>query len=132
MTTYNLKRFSNVEALKTIGREHLLALLIPYASYFKGRGLTLPPKSSPDGLDYEHLAQVLMNPGNDTPDSLSNTLFYVHEMSTPECMDILLHAAEEKNISIDGSPDPTPADVAAQVYLKDKDLLERKHAEQED
>ncbi|OGQ00336.1 MAG: hypothetical protein A2Z40_04405 [Deltaproteobacteria bacterium RBG_19FT_COMBO_60_16] len=131
MTTYNLKRFSNAEALKAIGREYLLALLIPYASYFKDRGLTLPPQSSPDGLDYEQLVQVLMNPGNDTPDSLSNSLFYVHEMSTPECMDVLLQAAEEKNISIDGNSDPTPADVAAQIYLKDKDLLERKHAEQE-
>jgi hypothetical protein len=61
LTTYNLKRFSNAEALEAISREHLLALLIPYASYFNDRGLTLPPQSSPDGLDYEHLVQARLN-----------------------------------------------------------------------
>jgi len=41
-----------------------------------------------------------------------------------------LHEADSNGITLDGNPDPTPADVAVQVYLQDKDLLERKHAEQ--
>ena len=51
-------------------------------------------------------------------------------MATPEAMDVLLQEAENNGISLDGNPDPTAADVAVQVYLKDKELLERKHAEQ--
>jgi hypothetical protein len=130
MATYNLRRFAHADGLKAIARKHLLALLKPHKSYFDSRGLTLPPPSASDGLDYDQLVNVLMNPGADTPKSLLDALFFVHEMATPECMDTLLQEAETNGISLDGKPDPTAADVAVQVYLQDKDLLERKHAEQ--
>jgi hypothetical protein len=45
-------------------------------------------------------------------------------------MDVLLQEAENNGISLNGNPDPTAADVAVQVSLQDKELLERKHAEQ--
>ncbi len=131
MATYDLKRFAHVDGLKAIAVKHLLALLEPHKSYFDGRSLTLPPPSAFDGLDYEQLVDVLMKPDTNTPDELLDALFFVHEMATPECMDILLQEAEKNGITLDGTPDPTAADVAVQVYLQDKDLLERKHAEQQ-
>jgi hypothetical protein len=90
MATYNLRRFAHADGLKAIARKHLLALLKPHKSYFDSRGLTLPPPSASDGLDYDQLVNVLMNPGADTPKSLLDALFFVHEMATPECMDTLL------------------------------------------
>lgn len=130
MATYNLRRFAHAEGLKAIGREHLLALLKPHKSYLDSRGFTLPPLSASDGIDYEQLVNVLMSPDTTTPKGLIDALYFVHEMATPESMDILLHEADSNGIMLDGSSDPTPADVAVQVYLLDKDLLERKHAEQ--
>ena len=130
MATYNLRRFAHAEGLKAIGREHLLALLKPHKSYLDSRGFTLPPPSDSDGIDYEQLVNVLMSPDTTTPKGLIDALYFVHEMATPESMDILLHEADSNGITLDGNPDPTPADVAVQVYLQDKDLLERKHAEQ--
>ena len=130
MATYNLRRFAHAEGLKAIGREHLLALLKPHKSYLDSRGFTLPPPSASDGIDYEQLVNVLMSPDTTTPKGLIDALYFVHEMATPESMDILLHEADSNGITLDGNPDPTPADVAVQVYLQDKDLLERKHAEQ--
>ena len=130
MATYNLRRFAHAEGLKAIGREHLLALLKPHKSYFDSRGFTLPPPSASDGIDYEQLVNVLMSPDTTTPKGLIDALYFVHEMATPESMDILLHEADSNGITLDGNPDPTPADVAVQVYLQNKDLLERKHAEQ--
>jgi len=130
MATYNLRRFAHADGLKAIAREHLLALLKPHKSYFDDRGLTLPPPSASDGIDYDQLVNVLMNPDTDTPKGLLDALYFVHEMATPEAMDVLLQEAENNGISLDGNPDPTAADVAVQVYLQDKDLLERKHAEQ--
>jgi hypothetical protein len=130
MGTYSLKRFSSPEGLKAIDKEHLLALLSPHSSFFSDRGVSLPVPKSANGLDYEGLVAVLMNPDKDTPTSLLDALYFVHEMATPEAMDVLLQEAENNGISIDGNPDPTAADVAVQVYLQDKDLLERKHAEQ--
>ena len=88
------------------------------------------PPSSPNGLDYERLVGVLMDPAPNTPEALLDALFFVNEMSTDECMDILLEEAETNGLALDGKPDPTAADVAAQVFLQDKALLERKHAEQ--
>ena len=129
MATYNLRRFAHAEGLKAIGREHLLALLKPHKSYLDRRGFTLPPSAS-DGIDYEQLVNVLMSPDTTTPKGLIDALYFIHEMATPESMDILLHEADSNGITLDGNPDPTPADVAVQVYLQDKDLLERKHAEQ--
>ena len=130
MATYNLRRFSHAGGLKTIARKHLLGLLKPYMPYFDGRGLTLPQRADADGLDYDRLVNVLMNPGPDTPKGLVDALFLVHEMATREGMDALLEEAENNGISIDENSDPTAADVAVQVYLKNKGLLERKHAEQ--
>ena len=44
-------------------------------------------------------------------------------------MDVLLDEAKRKGLQLNGQLDPTAADVAVQVYLRDKALLERKHAE---
>lgn len=129
MATFNLRRFAHADGLKAIARKHLLALLNPHKAYFDGRGVALPPVSAEDGLDYDQLVNVLMNPDTDTPKGLLDALYFVHEMATPESMDVLIHEAENNGISLDGTPDPTAADVAVQVYLQDKDLLERKHAE---
>jgi len=130
MATYTLRRFAHAAGLKAISRDHLLALLHPHKLYFDGRGLTLPALSASDGFDYDRLIDVLMNPDTETPKGLLDALYFVHEMATPEAMDILLQEAENNGISLDGGADPTAADVAVQVYLQDRDLLERKHAEQ--
>ena len=39
-------------------------------------------------------------------------------------MDVLLEEAESNGVSLDGQPDPTPADVAVQVFLQDQGLLD--------
>jgi len=61
MATYNLRRFAHADGLKAIAREHLLALLNPHKPYFDGRGLTLPPPSASDGIDYDQLVNVLIS-----------------------------------------------------------------------
>ena len=129
MATYNLRRFANAASLKAIAPQHLLEFLEPYRPYLENRDLTLPTSPAPDGLDYERLVSVLMSPGTDTPKKLIDALYFVHEMSTEESMDVLLDEAKRKGLQLNGQLDPTAADVAVQVYLQDKALLERKHAE---
>jgi hypothetical protein len=51
-------------------------------------------------------------------------------MTTQEAMLELLEAAPAKLCTFPDGVEPTPADVAVQVWLKDRDLLERKHSEQ--
>lgn len=129
MATYSIKRFADPDALKHIQPRYLLALLKPYRAYFASEGLSLPETDDLE-LDHETLARILMNPSDATPSELASTLYPINEMATLEMMDHLLDAAKAAGLSLDAGSDATPADVAVQVWLKDRGLFERKHSEQ--
>jgi len=63
---------------------------------------------------------------------LLEAFYFIHQMATQEGMEHLLEAAERAKppIEILGNPAPTPGDVAAQVWLKNRELLESVHARQ--
>ncbi len=128
MAIYDVKRFADPDALKRMQRTHLVALLRPFRAYFARRGMNLPDG---DGgtLDYEALAGILLTPDDEMRPELVDTLYYVDEMATQEGMDSLIAAAAAAGLALDGDLE-SPADVAVQVWLKDRALLERKHAEQ--
>jgi len=129
VATYNLRRFSHPDTLKAIGHEHLITFLTPHAEFLTKRGFSLPPAGAEDGLDYEYLVEIFMTPDTDTPKELADALYFIHEMATTEGMDELLEEAERCNIRLHGNPNPTPADIAVQMWMQDKNILERKHAE---
>jgi hypothetical protein len=108
---------------------HLLALLLPHNGYFAGRGLSLASADGA-GINYEALASILLDPDDAMPPGLVDALYYINEMATPEGMDELLEAAAGIGLVLDGGAEMTPSDVAVQVWLQDRSLLERKHAEQ--
>jgi hypothetical protein len=132
MATFKLRRFASVDALKTIQESYLLDLLSPHETYFKRRGVDLAAAKS-GGIDYDALVDVLANPDGSIPKELVDSLYYVHEMSTTEAMDDMLDEIgkmpAKNRITLDLKPEPTPADVAVQVWLRDEGLLRRKHAE---
>lgn len=130
MPTYSLRRFSDVNALKTISPEHLLKLLHPHKEYFAARDLKLPSALGPETLDYEALTRVFMTPDVDTPKELNDALFFINEMSDSACADELLEELEKHGIKFDTGASPTPADIAVRTWLCDREILERKHAEQ--
>ena len=129
MAIYNLRRFSNLDSLKAIGREHLLALLAPHGEYLAGRGVVLPPQESDEVVDYEGLAGVLLNPNMDTPRDLADAFYLVHEMATPEGMNELIEETARRGVVIENGSEATPADIAAQVWLGCREVIESKHAE---
>ncbi|MGB4259419.1 MAG: hypothetical protein WBL15_17110 [Phycisphaerae bacterium] len=89
----------------------------------------MPEPDAATAIDYDALTSLLMEPDK-LPTGLREAFYFIHEMATPEGMECLLAAAEEASIEIEGKPGPTPGDVAVRVWLKDRELLERKHAEQ--
>jgi len=129
LPTYNVRRFADPDALKRMQKQYLLTLLQPHVGYFADRGLVLP---STDGaeINYQALADILLNPDEGMPQPLVDALYYVNEMATTEGMDKLLSAAAGNGIELDAGAEMTPADVAVQVWLKDRGLFERQHAEQ--
>lgn len=130
MPTLVPRRFANPETLKRVSRSSLIELLSAKATseYLASRGFVLPTMAG-DDVDYDALAGILVDPDAGMPTELVDSLYFIHEMSTDHAMQELLEAAQPGLLDF-GEADPTPADVALQVLLKDRDLLERKHAEQ--
>jgi hypothetical protein len=128
MATFNPRKFSEPDRLKTITPERLVRFLAPFADYLTGRGFVLPANPS-EGMDFGTLAGILMRPDEKVPREMVDALFYVHEMATDEAMDDLLDAAAERGLMLDHHPETTPADVAIQVWLAAPDLLQERHAE---
>jgi hypothetical protein len=109
----------------------LLAFLDPHRGYFSNRGYDLPPAADGEPvLDYEQLAAVFLTPDTSTPDELVHSILLVDEMSSTEAADDLLDIARERGIAIDDGDDHTPADIAIQVWLRDRETLEQRHARQ--
>ncbi|MCG3205710.1 MAG: hypothetical protein KCHDKBKB_02433 [Elusimicrobia bacterium] len=129
MATLNLRRFSNPEALKVVSPNHLSQLLLPFQSYFSRRGVDVAALESSTEFDFARLVGVLMAPDEETPKELSDQLYLIHEMASEDGAETLVHEAKEHGIDLEGA-DITPADVAIQMFLKNRELLERKHAEQ--
>jgi len=131
MATYSLRRFTRPEILRKIDRRLLLRFLDPHRDFLTVRGVALPAADGGSGeIDSDGLAKVFMAPDADTPDGLVNALFLVDEMATEEGMDDLLDAAQQAGISLDGSSDATPADVALHAWFQAPALLEQRHSEQ--
>jgi hypothetical protein len=130
MTTLNLRRFTRVETLRTIKQELLVEFLLPYNDFFLSRGVSLESQTDSEELDYKGLVNVFMHPDADTPDGLAEALYFINEMANADGMDQLIEEAEKGEIQIDYHPDSTPVDIAIQVWLTDREIVERKHAEQ--
>ena len=128
VATLNPRRFAQPDALKAINPTRLLLFLDPYMSYLNGREMTWPDNDSEE-INYVALADILMKPDDQMPPLMVDALYFVHEMATPEEMDNLIKAAKDEGIELDHDPDTTPADIAAQVWLKAPALLESMHAE---
>jgi len=130
MASFKLSRFfSQPEILRGIDPDNLVSLLADHAADLKALGLNLSEAADATGFDYDTLTALLMEPDK-LPGEVREAFYFVHEMATDEGMECLLDAAEQAGIEIVGTPAPTPGDTAVQVWLKDRELLERKHAEQ--
>jgi len=127
--SFNLHRLvTDQSALRSIAGENLHSLLAGYEKDLAAEGFLLP-KDPAEPIDYNVLTKLLMEPVK-LPDDLCDAFFFISEMATDEGMESLLDAADKAGLKILGGQKQTPADVAVQVWLKDRDLLERKHAEQ--
>ena len=138
LSTLNFKRFSDVDALKHVGRKYLLKLLDPHRAVLAAKGCVLPPLDDDSvAIDFGALSRALVTPDDTTPRELSEALYYVSEMASDEGMNALLDAVDARNKAIGATPivmgvadvDPAPADVAVQIWLQDRVLLQEVHDE---
>lgn len=129
MSSFNLRRFSNPETLRSVHPRRLVEFLQPFSEYFAARQFLVPEMSDAATLDFERLASVLINATPETPRELVDALYYVHEMATPEGMNALVDAAHDAGIALQAQ-DMTPADVAIQLWLEAPQIVEHQHDRQ--
>ncbi len=130
MATFNPRRFSKPEALKTLEPGHLLRLLAPHQGFLERRGLALPFGRPHAEIDFPRLSAILMTPEADTPEALVEALYFINEMATVHGMDQILPAAKARHLLAANEPEPTPADVALRLWLDDPEALKAYHAQQ--
>ena len=127
---YRLRRFSSIAVLKKVAPKLLLEFLgcdDGFKKFLISRGLRWPAEA--EQIDYGALAGILMNPGADTPDALLDALFFIDEMSDPDCHDRILEECRRAGHALPKSA-LSPEDLALHVWLLDRNVLERVHAEQ--
>jgi len=124
MARWNFRRLPG--ALGGISLPHLLALLEPHREFFAANGLSLENRK--ERFDYEGLLSILVDGQSGTPTELLDAIERIADMSSLQAMDLLLDEAEGRGIEVAGDPDPTPADVAAQVFVLAPDLFAREYA----
>jgi len=125
----NLRRFSNPAGLKAIKSGHLTSFLNPFGEFLCRRGMAWPPAPG-RAPDLDALVAIVMSPDTDTPPTMADGLWLVHEMATNEGMSALLEEARFRGLRLSDDPDLTPADVAVQIWLQAPQILARKHSEQ--
>ncbi|NLG18520.1 MAG: hypothetical protein GX556_14390 [Fibrobacter sp.] len=126
------RRFCKPEMLRKIGTRYLVEFLTPYASYLSGRNLDLPVINSHDDykIDYDLLSDILLDPNSETPSELSEALFYVNELSSNDAFDILQEAIKGTELDAKISSRASACDLAIQIWMTNRELIERIHAEQ--
>lgn len=125
MPSLTLRRFGNPSFIQGLSPSIQLQLFAEFFPWFRSHGVEW---SASGQVDLLLLAQVLMNLDETAPDRLMDMLFFLDEMSVPESKDELLETARELGIDLDG-PDPTDPDLAALIWMKDRDALQFLHAE---
>lgn len=127
MTTLNLRRFATPAALKTIEIGALIDLLELEGSAYVST--TVPLVRDAETFDYTALALLLANPREGFPVRLADALHHINELADAAGLEQMLDAVEFHGIALAVGAEPSPADVAVRLWLRDPDLLERLHAE---
>lgn len=126
MSTFNPRRFAQVDVLRQIDPRNLREFLDRHSTYLTGRGFSLTVDASGE-FDLEKLAAILLQPTEDVDTELVEALFILHEQSGDDRYEELCRLAEETGVSV--GPDSSPADIALAIWLKDPMCLRRSHAQ---
>ncbi|MHB9038997.1 MAG: hypothetical protein ACYC64_20350, partial [Armatimonadota bacterium] len=130
MAVPNHRCFSHLSDLKGASPESLIQFLSPHGKFLKSRGLMLPAIGEDSALlDYEALSSILLASDSHMPRELADSMHCICETVASEEMCSLIEDAEAHGIVLNDDPDQSPIDVAIQIWLHDKRIIEHRHAE---
>jgi hypothetical protein len=126
MSTFNPRRFVNVEILRQVDQDSLIQFLRKYEGYLKERGFSFE-KNAEGELEFDNLVAILLDPTEDVDDEFIDKLCLLHDVADEKRFDDLCSEAENIGLTIDHNA--SPADVALQIMLHDQNRLWRLHSE---
>jgi hypothetical protein len=126
MSTFNPRRFVNVEILRQVDQDRLIEFLNKYEVYLRGRGFSFE-KNEDGEIDFQKLVAILLNPVEGVEDEFIDKLFLLHDVADDKRFDDLCNEAEK--VGLTPSADASPADVALQIMLHDENVLWKFHSE---
>jgi hypothetical protein len=126
MSTFNPRRFVNVEILRQVDQDRLIEFLKKYEAYLRGRGFGFD-KNEDGELDFKTLVAILLNPSEAVEDEFVDRLFLLHDVADEKRFDDLCNEAEK--LGLTPNADASPADVALQIMLFDANSLWKLHSE---
>lgn len=126
MSTFNPRRFAQVDVLRQIDPRNLREFLGRHSTYLTGRGFSFIANADGE-LDLDKLAVILLQPTEDVDTDLVEALFILHELAGDDRFEELCRLAEETGVST--GPESSPADIALAIWLKDPMCLRRSHAQ---
>ena len=103
--------------------------LAPHAASLAAHGITPPLRDRNAPLKYTALAQLLISPEKGMPNELVHALYYIDELATPSGLDALEAAARPLGLWVDPHFDVPAAEGVLRLWLRDRALVERVHAE---
>jgi hypothetical protein len=128
-TIMRLKRYSKPSFLQTIGRELLEQFFGRFAADLAAMDVMLPSESASDDEFFDQVAKLLLAPDG-LPETMSDVLYALEEMSSPEGVEVLEQAAIEARLPLACYNDASAVDVVMQVWLTAPGLLAEKHNQQ--
>jgi hypothetical protein len=128
MASIRFRYFASPATLRSIEPSRLIRLLEEHRVFFDSIGRPLPAPSDPESINYQGLVDTFASPNESMPAELLDALFLIDEMSDETGMDSLMNAATNANLDLESGDDHSPADIAVQVWLSNREILEAQHA----
>lgn len=132
-------RFTHPKILRSIHIDCLVQWLAPAREYLASRGVMLPEAAptggcvlhetgpAGDGIDYDRMAEVFLEPDEGLPAGLAGSLYLIDEMADAHGMDSILEAEDHYGVRLEVGEEPSPADVAVRAWLACPQMLEELH-----
>ena len=127
MATVNFRHFIQPGILMAIDPDRFASLFFPYREYLTRRGFFFPGERK-GPVNYARLSAILVDPDDQIPSRLVNALYFISEMSNIKSVDDLIAAAGSVYPEMVFDSRSTATDVVVQVWLKDPDLVAKRHA----
>jgi hypothetical protein len=119
--------FTKPDFLRKLNRFHLVEFLKPYANYLSQKGFALSEYTQDNigVFDVNLLSEILINSSEAAPKELVEGLYAINDLSSNDGFDALIKAIHGSELESQIASDITNADLALQVWMRNRVLFER-------